>query len=147
MRKPVTLLVGLSLALGLTACTPDALSPFPADADQGTGADQGMTVDMSATGDLGGDMGGQGQENPFKGDAQAAAEGATLYNDNGCVTCHGTDGKSTSFKDLSTLDATPDATLFTSIDAGIAGTAMSAYGETLTDDEIWKIITWIRTID
>ena len=142
MLKPVALLVGLGLALSLTACTPDALTPFPADADQGV-AD--MTASDMTASDMTADMGAQ--ENPFKDDAAAAAEGATLYSDNGCTTCHGLDGKSASFKDLSTLDATSDAALFESIDAGVPGTAMTAYGETLTDDEIWKIITWVRTID
>ena len=41
----------------------------------------------------------------------------------------------------------PDRALFDFIHDGIQGAAMPALGETLSDDEIWHLVNYIRTLE
>jgi mono/diheme cytochrome c family protein len=84
--------------------------------------------------------------NPFSGDAEAAAAGKTIYEGKGgCTSCHGADGGpgTVSMKDLrgSTLS---DGDLYSRIADGVPGTSMAAYKNSLSEDEIWQLVTHIQ---
>ena len=81
-----------------------------------------------------------------------AADGAALYKKH-CVMCHGADGKG--FKALKAPDMTSPQWQASVKDEGIAsvikngkkGTAMPAFGEKLTDDEIKALVAHIRSLN
>jgi mono/diheme cytochrome c family protein len=96
----------------------------------------------------GGSTNNGGSVNPFDGDAAEATAGKAVYDSNGCANCHGADGKSTNFKDLSvSATMTEDQVLFDAIKNGVPNSAMVAYSSAINDDDIWRIVTWIRTIE
>jgi len=84
---------------------------------------------------------------------QDALSGREIYT-NTCIHCHGIDGKGggnqlvpapadlTSEKVQNRLDAS----LFKRIHDGKPNTAMGAWKNALTDDEIWDVLTYIRTL-
>ena len=93
------------------------------------------------------------EKNPFAGDPAAIAVGLDHYREN-CVICHGAPGVAGAelSKGLNppapSLDEdendTPDGELFWVIKHGIRMTPMPAFGPTHTDEEIWKIVAFIR---
>lgn len=101
-----------------------------------------------AAGARGGD-----DRNPFAGDAKAAKAGEYEFRIN-CALCHGLGAKGGGRgPDLTRAQkkfAHTDAEMFQVISNGIAGTAMPANGTNgqgvgMTDEEIWQIITYIRS--
>jgi mono/diheme cytochrome c family protein len=92
-------------------------------------------------------------QNPFAGDAAAIAAGMDHYREN-CLVCHGAPGVAATevAKGLnppapslgSEEDDTPDGELFWVTKHGIRLTAMPAFGSTHTDEEIWKIVAFMR---
>lgn len=95
-----------------------------------------------------------GLTNPFGEDA--AAQGAELYRVN-CETCHGPQGhgdgpagQSLSPKpgNLAQVQSRAgDDYLFWRIHDGKPGTAMVAWRGILTDEQIWQIVSFIRTLE
>jgi len=99
----------------------------------------------------------RGARNPLSPDAKTINEGRTLYQGN-CVSCHGKTGMgdgeaarslSPSPALLAYMIQMPMAVdeymLWSISDGGAAfGTAMPAFKEALTKDEIWKIVTYMR---
>lgn len=93
------------------------------------------------------------EKNPYAGDLAAIATGLDHYREN-CVICHGapdvagaelSKGINPSAPALGKEgDDTPDGELFWVIKHGIRMTAMPAFGPTHTDEEIWKIVTFIH---
>lgn len=74
---------------------------------------------------------------------------------NTCIRCHGIDGKgSLGIKlvpppaDLSSpaIQNRLDGTLFRRIHEGKPNTAMGAWKHTLSDDEIWDVLAYVRTL-
>ena len=72
-----------------------------------------------------------------------------------CTRCHGIDGKGNGqmkftppVADLTSpaVQGKLDARLFKSVHDGKPNTAMGAWREALTDDEIWDALTYIRTL-
>jgi mono/diheme cytochrome c family protein len=72
-----------------------------------------------------------------------------------CIRCHGIDGKGEGqlkftppVADLtsSAVQGKLDARLFKSVHDGKPNTAMGAWREALTDDEIWDALAYIRTL-
>jgi mono/diheme cytochrome c family protein len=71
-----------------------------------------------------------------------------------CVRCHGIDGKGGDMKftppaaDLTSpaVQSKLDARLFKIVHDGKANTAMGAWREALTDDEIWDVLAYVRTL-
>ena len=85
--------------------------------------------------------------NPLGDSPQVAEAGRLLYNQS-CTSCHGPDG--TDGDRAPALDGNrryfrvSEAAIFETLKMGIPGTAMPASG--LADNEIWKIVTFIRAI-
>lgn len=80
--------------------------------------------------------------------------GREIYS-NICIRCHGIDGKgSLGIKlvpppaDLSSpaIQNRLDGTLFKRIHEGKPNTAMGAWKHTLSDDEIWDVLAYVRTL-
>lgn len=74
---------------------------------------------------------------------------------NTCIRCHGIDGKGTlgiklvpSPADLSSsaVQRRLDGTLFKRIHDGKPNTAMGAWKYTLSDEEIWDVLAYVRTL-
>ena len=94
-----------------------------------------------------------GLTNPLSADAAIA--GADVFKNN-CVVCHGSQGHGdgpagTSLdpapKNLPELSAiVADDYLFWRISTGKDGTAMVAWKGILTDEQIWQVVSFIRTL-
>lgn len=90
---------------------------------------------------------------PYDGQPAAIVTGFDHYRDN-CVMCHGAPGVAGAelSKGLNPPapslgkeeNDTPDGELFWVIKHGIRMTPMPAFGPTQTDEEIWKIVAFIR---
>jgi cytochrome c oxidase cbb3-type subunit 3 len=95
-----------------------------------------------------------GGQNPFAGDAKAARLGEFQFRVN-CAFCHGLGarggGRGPDLTRSQKRHGNKDEDLFRTINLGIAGTAMPANGTTgqgvgMTDEEIWQVITYIRSV-
>jgi len=91
--------------------------------------------------------------NPFAGDAKAAKAGEYEFGIN-CALCHGLGarggGRGPDLTRAQKKHTHTDADMFQVISNGIPGTAMPANGTNgqgvgMTDEEIWQIITYIRS--
>lgn len=94
--------------------------------------------------------------NPVAATGDSVSRGATLYTIS-CESCHGPNGipdrtmaarmdpPPTNFTDPHTA-LHSDGQLFAWISEGIEPTMMTAYGDRLSDDEIWDIINYLRTL-
>ncbi len=93
--------------------------------------------------------------NPIFPDQNSVSAGRQLYEQN-CVSCHGATGIPPKGLDLNPypLDLTvhvpqhPDGQIYRFIALGIPGTAMRAWGEggsSLSDDQIWHLVNYLRT--
>lgn len=90
-------------------------------------------------------------KNPYTGDAEAAKEGYAIFQKMGCPGCHGAGGgggMGWSLIDCIWRFGWDDATLFRLIKGQIPEQTMPrGFGDVLTDDQVWKIIAWVRTIN
>jgi cytochrome c oxidase cbb3-type subunit 3 len=93
--------------------------------------------------------------NPYAGDAKAAKAGQYEFRIN-CALCHGLGahggGRGPDLTRAQKKHAHSDAEMFQVISNGIPGTAMPANGTNgqgvgMTDEEIWQIITYIRSVE
>ena len=87
--------------------------------------------------------------NPFAKSPQAVVQGKKLFLKNGCPGCHGVAGGGGMGKPLIDDEwrfGSDDATLFKLIRGEIPNQTMpNAIGKTLTDDEIWKALMYVRS--
>ena len=99
------------------------------------------------------DLGAQ-EKNPFAGDAKAAKVGESQFRAN-CAFCHGLGarggGRGPDLTRAQKRHGNSDADLFRTINEGVPGTAMPPNGATqqgvgMTDEEIWQVITYIRSV-
>lgn len=84
------------------------------------------------------------------------SEGARVYSNANCVSCHGGLGngegplarnmpnKPRDFTDHSWMANHADGTLFTSVQRGVPGTSMPAFAGRLSDREIWAVVAYVR---
>ena len=94
-----------------------------------------------------------GKTNPLGADSATA--GAEVFKTN-CESCHGPLGKGDgpagaaldpAPKDLSVLQVSAgDDFLYWRINTGKEGTGMVAWKGTLTDEQIWQVVSFIRTL-
>src|ERR1700690_3332887 len=92
--------------------------------------------------------------NPFSADPKSAKAGEFEFRIN-CAFCHGLGarggGRGPALTRAHKRHGDTDADLFQNISQGIAGTVMPANGTNgqgvgMTDDEIWHIITYLRSV-
>jgi len=88
--------------------------------------------------------------NPYTGNAEAIQQGRALYLQTGCSGCHGPGGgggMGPALLDDEWKFGSDDLTLFKLIKGEIPQQTMpAAFGGVLKDDEIWKIIAFIRSL-
>ncbi|HZY30793.1 MAG TPA: c-type cytochrome [Candidatus Methylomirabilis sp.] len=87
--------------------------------------------------------------NPCMGIPEAIAEGRTTWMQTGCNGCHGMGGggMGPSVMDDLWKFGGDDGTLFKLIKGQIPNQTMPAvFGAVLTEEQVWKIIAWIRSI-
>ena len=92
---------------------------------------------------------GSKKRNPFTGNAEAIAQGRTIWMQSGCNGCHGMGGggMGPSVMDDNWKFGGDDETLFKVIKGTYPGQTMPAvFGAVLTEEQVWKIIAWIRSI-
>jgi len=100
-------------------------------------------------------VGNRSQTNPFKGNAAAIQDGKEAFS-HYCAACHGLDGQNTGvpFADRMSppvpslagkdVQAYTDGQLKWVIDYGIWPSGMPGSKGTLSDDEIWSIVVYLR---
>jgi mono/diheme cytochrome c family protein len=84
--------------------------------------------------------------NPVEGDSAAIEKGAARYSER-CAFCHGTRGRGAKGPSLvrgKWKFGGRNADLFASISAGRPGTQMGAFASSLSGEEIWQIIAFLR---
>jgi putative heme-binding domain-containing protein len=92
--------------------------------------------------------------NPFAGDSKAAKAGEYEFRIN-CALCHGLGarggGRGPDLTSATKRHGDSDAEIFQTVSSGVPGTAMPANGTNgqgvgMTDDEIWEIVTYLRSV-
>jgi putative membrane protein len=139
-RRAGIVLAAIACALPLWACgrTPAgrAVSPAPLSA-------------RTAVGPIpGGGSHAVGPGNPYAGDLGAALEGRRIFVQFNCVGCHGGragGGMGPSLRDVEWLYGSADAQIFNSIAEG-RDQGMPAWGVRVNDDQIWKLVAYIKTL-
>lgn len=91
------------------------------------------------------------EHNPFTGNPGAIKEGRKVYFLYACNGCHGGTGGggmagAPPLFDDSWNHGSDDETLFKLIRGEIPDQLMPPVGKNMTDEEIWKVIAWIRSI-
>ena len=94
------------------------------------------------------------ERNPYPATAESLRTGQRLYRAH-CAVCHGPEGRgdgpaSPSLvprpADLRRTRRMTDALLFTRVTEGLPGTAMPAFEDTLTDEERWHVVNYLRAL-
>jgi cytochrome c(L) len=109
--------------------------------DEGTKGESGAKVAAAE---------GHASGNPFAKSAEAVVEGRKIYLKNGCSGCHGMGGGGGMGKPLIDDEwkfGSDDQTLFKLIRGEIPNQTMpNAIGKNLTDDEVWKVLMYVRSV-
>ena len=87
----------------------------------------------------------------YRGNADAIADGKKLYVSN-CIVCHGADGTGKMGptligKDVVYKQALTDPGMFSIIYGGASGAMQSFHRRGMTQDEMLRIIAYVRTLD
>lgn len=97
----------------------------------------------------------KGQKNPLPNNADTVADGKEAFS-HYCVACHGLDGQSTGVPFVDHISppipslASPAVQSYTDgqlkwiLDYGISPSGMPGSKGTLSDDELWSIVTYLR---
>ncbi len=96
-------------------------------------------------------------ENPISASEASISAGQKLYTAN-CLSCHGSEGRGDGTM-ASMLDPKPsnlhemhvqvntDGAIFYIIENGVEGSAMPAFGQQLSEGDIWNIVNFLRTFE
>jgi len=87
--------------------------------------------------------------NPYAGSAKRADEGGKLFVSYNCMDCHGADGSGAmgpSLQDGRMHFGNTPADIFESIYEGRPD-GMPAWGGRIGDDQIWRLVTYIQTLE
>ena len=87
-------------------------------------------------------------KNPYAGDASAVATGAKLFISYNCADCHGAEGSgfmAPTLQDGRWHFGGSDAELFESIFEGRPD-GMPAWGSLISQDQIWLLVSYVRTL-
>jgi mono/diheme cytochrome c family protein len=91
----------------------------------------------------------QAAANPYQGDPKAIEEGRQIFSTYGCAGCHGAGGGGGMGRSL-TDDAWKfggdDQTLFRLVHGDIPDQTMPKFGPFLSEEQIWKVIAFVRTL-
>ena len=92
---------------------------------------------------------GMALRNPYEGNANAVATGAKLYVAYNCIDCHGADGSGAMGPSLADGrwhfgGSSPE--VFESIFQGRPD-GMPAWGSLLSSDQIWMLVTYVRSLE
>jgi cytochrome c oxidase cbb3-type subunit 3 len=85
--------------------------------------------------------------NPYRDDKVAMGQGRQLFNRMNCAGCHGDHGgggMGPSLRDVDWMYGDGDAQMFSSIAEGRRH-GMPSWGVKLNDDDIWKIVAYIKS--
>jgi cytochrome c oxidase cbb3-type subunit 3 len=88
------------------------------------------------------------QENPLASDQKAAETGRWMFRIF-CAPCHGIGADGGRGPDLTRGTYTAgdrDADLYRVISTGVPGSEMVAYGGRLENDQIWRLVAYIRSV-
>jgi mono/diheme cytochrome c family protein len=84
--------------------------------------------------------------NPFAGTPAAADAGRQLFLQTGCYNCHGADAKGGGIAPDLTASKLDAQQMFKTIHDGRTGTLMPSWGKQLDAEQIWKIVTYLRSV-
>jgi cytochrome c oxidase cbb3-type subunit 3 len=160
MRQPHLTITGLLLATNaLQGCTRDSRAEEPSHVVQQAPA----TAASRAAGDLAGRFVSHSEHiqpgmvkpfaglrlvNPHERDATAVATGAKLFVSYNCIDCHGADGSGAMGPSLADgrwhFGGASDE-VFESIYQG-RPEGMPAWGSLISDDQIWLLVTYVRSL-
>jgi mono/diheme cytochrome c family protein len=89
--------------------------------------------------------------NPYLGDAETIKEGRQLYFKYSCNGCHGGTGGGGMAGAPPLIDdewryGSDDETLFKLIKGQIPEQIMPRFGDAIRDEEVWKLLTFIRSL-
>ena len=84
--------------------------------------------------------------NPFAGNREAADAGRQLFLQTGCYNCHGADAKGGGIAPDLTASKLDPQQMFKTIHDGRTGTLMPSWGKQLDADQIWKVVTYLRSV-
>jgi len=85
--------------------------------------------------------------NPYRDDKVAMGQGRQLFTRMNCAGCHGDHGgggMGPSLRDIDWIYGVNDAQVFSSIAEG-RGLGMPSWGVKLNDDDIWKLVAYIKS--
>ena len=141
MRIHLGLIAAALLALGATGCNQQPVASAP------TGAPPAIGIPVGPIPGPGKDL-TMMPKNPYENDPVALQEGRRLfvwYNCAGCHGGHGGGGMGPSLRDPSWRFGSSDAHIFASITEG-RGQGMPAWGTKIPQEQIWKIVTYIKSM-
>ena len=84
--------------------------------------------------------------NPFAGNAEAVKSGRQIFLDTGCYNCHGFEAKGGGIAPDLTASKLDAQQMFRTVHDGRPGTLMPSWGKQLSSDEIWKVVTYLRSL-
>src|SRR3954451_4917357 len=86
-------------------------------------------------------------DNPLAGNPDAIQAGMGIFRSR-CADCHGMDARGVRGPDLTQVWASgrSDGGLFRTLRRGISGTEMPSVGPRTGDDEVWKILAYLKTV-
>jgi len=125
--KKLSVLIGMSLLVSLTGV----------ESWEQTQQDQQTQSTQQASG------------NPYESDPQAIEEGRQIFSTYGCAGCHGTGGgggMGASILDDAWKFGSDDQTLFHLVHGDFPDQTMPKFGEFLSEEQIWKVIAFVRTL-